>query len=195
MSLADRKRLLDHVYSCMVYLVQSYERTEKRAEYLRKKLELAKDNGRTCDRIKQKYSEFVKDLDVLSDGINFINTAYNNELVSFCEELMLAVSLPGVNMGKVSIDCKPYEDDIHMYFGYKEGNTPDHFKGHYILNLEEGSISRCEIDGPFNKNGEKMMIKYRFIDQDIVKQKDTPAEKADETNDAVISPPEKDNNN
>ena len=195
MSLVDSKRSLDHVYSCMVYLVQSYERTDERTESLRKKLELAKDEEKKCDRLKQKYSEYVKDLDALYDGISFIDTAYNNELISFIEELVLAVSLPGVNMGTVSIACEPYEDDIHVYFGYKDGNSPTHFLGHYIVNLEENSISRCEIDGPFNKNGEKMMIKYPFFDQDIVKQKDALAEKADETNDVVISPPEKDKNN
>lgn len=194
MSLVDRKRLLDHVYSCMFYLVQSYARTEERAESLRKKLELVKDDERKCNRLKQKYSESVKDLGVLSDGINFIDTVYNNELVSFCEELMLAVSLPDFNMGKVSIDCEPYEDNIHMYFGYKEGNAADHFKGHYILNLEEGSISRCEIDGPFNKNGEKMMIKYPFFDQNKVKIDDVLANKTNEANDVAIAPPEKDSN-
>ncbi len=162
MKLLDLRNAVDATEYALNKAKENYLGEQKRVARLEECN--SKPNSKyTSDDLKKCLAKAKKDLANATYAYRNIVKEYFYLRSSFEEDLVEVLDVPMSYRGKsVCVVINKDNDWIHIYFGYDDVNSAEHYIGHYSVNLVT-CIVICEVPGLFAEDGRTPLGRVRFL--------------------------------
>lgn len=166
MTMLELRKALDAQEYALEKAKADYHAEQKRVKTLKKVCESNSSSKYTSDDLKNSLVRAKKDLSNATYAYRNIAQEYSYLQSSFEEDLVEVLNVPISYRGKsVCVVRDQYDDWIHVYFGYDDVNSAEHYIGHYSVNLVTCLVI-CEVPGLFAKDGRTPLGRVYFLADD-----------------------------
>lgn len=166
MKLLDIKRALDCKEQTLNLIRSDFKDKQSRVKTLEECIKSNSHSKNTSNDLSRTLEKAKIDLSNANRAYKDILKEYCYLRVSFEEDLAEVLGVPVAYRGKsVCITRDYYDDLVHVYFGYDEENSAEHYIGHYSVNLATCLIFH-EVSGLFAKDGVTPLARIRFLADD-----------------------------
>ena len=136
MKFLDIKRALDCKEQTLNLIRSDFKDKQSRVKTLEECIKSNSHSKNTSNDLSRTLEKAKIDLSNANRAYKDILKEYCYLRVSFEEDLAEVLGVPVAYRGKsVCITRDYYDDLVHVYFGYDEENSAEHYIGHYSVNL------------------------------------------------------------
>ena len=166
MKLLDLRNAVDATEYAFKRAKENYLGEQKRVTRLEKECYSNHNSRYASDDLKKCLAKAKRDLSNATYAYRNILKEYSYLRASFEEDLIEVLDVPMPYRGKsVHVVRNKDNDWIHVYFGYGDVNSAEHYIGHYSVNLVTCLVI-CEVPGFFAKDGRTPLGRVRFLADD-----------------------------
>ena len=166
MKLLDLKKAVDATEYASNKAKEDYLGEQKRIQRLEKECNSKLNSKYTSGDLQNCLAKARRDLSNSTYAYRNILKEYFYLRSSFEEDLIEVLDIPMSYRGKSVCVVRNKDNDwIHLYFGYDESNSAEHYIGHYSVNLVTCLVI-CEVPGLFAKDGRTLLGRVHFLADD-----------------------------